>query len=236
MTPRSIRSGLAIALGMAAIGACSATPHRRDTIAPNASASAKQESIPEVRAVGRSDAPLTIEVFSDFQCAGCADFHLQTLARVREEYCATGKVYLIHHEYPLPIPSHQYSREAARWAVAASVVGQYEPVADALFREQANWGKSGNIESVVSHVLTGDDFARVKQARQERATEIDDLLAKDLALGRSFPVHGTPSFRILVGGTEVFADHDEPDKLTPTTPRLKLYPNLKRYLDEHLAK
>ena len=50
------------------------------------------------------------------------------------------------------------------------------------------------------------------------------------------PFHGTPSFRILVHGTEVFADHDEPDKLTPTTPRLKTYANLKRYLDEQLPK
>ena len=193
-------------------------------------------SIPDERSVGRKNAPIKIEVFNDFQCAGCADFHLKTLARVREEYCATGKVYLVHYEYPLPIPSHQYAREAARWALAGAAVGKYEVVADALFSDQASWAKSGNIAATVSPILTADEFIRVKQARRENAEEIDAALAQDFALGRSFVVHGTPSFRILVKGTEVFADHDEPEKITPTTPRLKLYPNLKRYLDEHLPK
>lgn len=236
MTSHAVRSILAIALGSAAIGGCAA-PHRpRDAAVPRSSSGADRETIPGKRAVGHADAPITIEVFSDFQCAGCADFHLETLSRVRAEYCAAGKVYLIHHEYPLPIPSHQYSREAAKWALASAAIGKYEPVADVLFREQASWGKTGNIEETLAHVLTAEELSQVRSMRQERAPAIDAALAEDLALGRSFPVHGTPSFRIIVRGTEVFADHDEPEKLTATTPRLKLYPNLKRYLDERLVK
>jgi hypothetical protein len=55
-------------------------------------------------------------------------------------------------------------------------------------------------------------------------------------VGRSFPVHGVPSFRILLHGTEIFADHDEPEKILPTDPKLKNYPALKLYLDEKLSK
>ena len=85
-------------------------------------------------------------------------------------------------------------------------------------------------------MLPTADFNRVKRVLSDEADEIDAALARDFELGRSFPVRGTPSFRIVVRGTEVFADHDEPDKITPTTPRLKVYANLKRYLDEQLAK
>src|SRR5215469_18144271 len=63
-------------------------------------------SIPDERSVGSKDAPIIIEVFSDFQCHGCAEFYLQALARTIEDYSNKGKVYLIHHEYPLPTPSH----------------------------------------------------------------------------------------------------------------------------------
>jgi protein-disulfide isomerase len=227
---------LPLAFSAVFVGACGATRQGHDGVPENGSANSPRVSIPAERSIGRKDAPITIEVFSDFQCVGCADFHLHTLARVRDEYSATGRVYVIHREYPLPIPSHQYSRDASRWALAAAAIGKYEAVADALFRDQASWGKTGDIEATVSRVLTVEELRRVRQVRQNSAAEIDAALSRDHSLGQTFPVHGTPSFRILVGGTEVFADHDEPDKLTPTTPRLKVYENLKRFLNEHLAR
>jgi hypothetical protein len=64
--------------------------------------------------------------------------------------------------------------------------------------------------------------------------EIDAALAQDMSISRSFPVHGTPSFRIVVRGREVFADHDEPEKASHNL--LRSYPSLKRYLDEQLEK
>ena len=191
-------------------------------------------SVPEERAAGRKDAPIAIEVFSDFQCQGCAEFYLQTLARVIEDYCDKGKVFLIHREYPLAI--HRYAREAARWALASANIGQYERVAAALFRDQSVWGKSGDVEATVASVLTPRELASVKQAMKDDGDRIDAALERDISLGHSFPVHGTPSFRILVHGIETFADHDEPEKILPTDPRLKSYPILKRYLDEQLAK
>jgi hypothetical protein len=232
----SIRPILLIAV-CSVIAAFVSMHYRQDSSASSASTLGwPDERIPLERSAGRRDAPIRIDVFNDFQCSGCAEFHLQTLARLRDDYCATGKVYLVHHEYPLPIPSHAYARNAARWALAATAVGKYELVADALFRDQARWAKSGDIEGTVSSVLTLQELSRVKRTLDTDAEAIGTALEQDRALGRSFPVHGTPSFRILLHGREVFADHDEPDKITPSTPRLKTYENLKRYLDEQLVK
>jgi protein-disulfide isomerase len=191
-------------------------------------------SIPEERSAGRKEAPVVIEVFSDFQCAGCAEFYLQTLTRVIEEYCESDRVYLIHREYPLPI--HRYALEAARWALACAGIGKYEQAAAALFRNQSIWGKDGNIEAAIASVLTPAELAGVIRAMKDDGDRIAAALESDVSLGHSFPVHGTPSFRILVHGAETFADHDEPEKILPTDPRLKEYPILKRYLDEYLAK
>lgn len=191
-------------------------------------------SIPDERGIGQKDASIVIEVFSDFQCTGCGEFYLQTLAKVIEEYSKPGKVYLLHREYPLPI--HRYAREAARWALACAGVGQYEKASAALFRDQATWGKSGDIEATIASTLTSTELTAVKQAMKDAGDKIDAALERDLSVGRAFPVHGTPSFRILLHGTEIFADHDEPEKILPTDPKLKNYSALKRYLDEKLSK
>jgi protein-disulfide isomerase len=147
-------------------------------------------SIPDERGVGSKDAPIVIEVFSDFQCSGCADFYLQTLTRVIEEYSNQGKVYLIHREYPLAIPSHRYARDAARWALACAAIGQYERAAAALFRDQSAWGKSGDIEATIASVLTSAELVSVKQCMKDNGEEIEAALARDMSIGRSFPVHG----------------------------------------------
>lgn len=195
---------------------------------------AASSSIPDERGVGSKQAPIVIEFFSDFQCQGCAEFYLQTLTRVIEDYSRTGKVYLIHREYPLAIPSHRYSRDAARWALACAAVGQYERAAAALFRDQSIWGETGKIEATIASALTPSELASVKQALKDNDGEIEGALEHDMSIGRSFPVHGTPSYRIVVRGKEVFADHDEPQK--PEHNLLRSYPDLKRFLDEQLSK
>jgi protein-disulfide isomerase len=201
---------------------------------PCARDSAALSPIPDERGVGSKGAPIVIEVFSDFQCHGCAEFYLQTLAHVIEDYCNKGLVYLIHREYPLPIPSHRYALDAARWALACASIGEYERAAAALFRNQSTWGESGDIESTIASVLAPGELARVKQVLKDHGGEIEAALAHDMSIGRSFPVHGIPSFRIVVRGNEVFADHDEPG--TDSYNKLDNYPSLKRYLDEQLGK
>ena len=52
---------------------------------------------PSGKALGSRGAPVTVEVFSDFQCPACRELYLKTLRRVIEDYVLNDKVYLIHH-------------------------------------------------------------------------------------------------------------------------------------------
>ena len=173
-------------------------------------AKAKPFSIPTERGSGRKNAPIVIEVFTDFQCPGCRVFYLQTLTRVIEDYCNKGKVYLIHREFPLNRPDHRYSRDAARWAVACAGIGQYELAAAALFRDQAIWERSGNIEATMASVLTPAELKKVKEEMTASKEKIDAALERDIFAGNTFQIRGTPAFRILLHGTEVYASHGEP--------------------------
>src|ERR1017187_3284622 len=135
------------------------------------------------RTAGSVDAPIVIEVWTDFECPTCKLLYMNTLKPLIPEYCATGKVYLIHHDFPLP--QHRYSLLAAVWADAAATIGKYEVVAEALFDKQDNWVASGNVPSVVSGALGAADFQKVKQVYDAHQAEIKAAIEQDRAAGNA---------------------------------------------------
>ena len=106
-------------LGLGSSSALSAAPAAPQTLA----------SIPDVdprEALGSKSAPIVMEVFSDFQCPACKSLYDATNRQLMDNYVNTGKVYLIHRDFPLPMHSH--SKEAAQYSRAAAQVGKLEAV------------------------------------------------------------------------------------------------------------
>lgn len=83
---------------------------------PDASAQTDQLK-PEQCLGGELDAPIRIEVFSDFECPACREFYLNTIRPVLKDYCSLDKVCVVYHEFPLQ--GHKYSRQAAQYSKAA---------------------------------------------------------------------------------------------------------------------
>jgi protein-disulfide isomerase len=169
------------------------------------------------KAMGSKSAPITIEVFSDFQCPACKQTFQQTLRPLMDDYVAAGKVYLVHRDFPLPM--HNHSREAARWANAAAQVGKFEPVEEALYTKQETWAANGNIDTIVAAVLTPAEMKKVRQLMQGSGP-LDAAIDKDVELGKSRRVSQTPSLFVTHGGETV-----------PLPPGGVSYPILKQYLD-----
>src|SRR5260370_31011463 len=74
-------------------------------------------------ALGNNTAPIVMEVYSDYQCPHCKHFHDEIQPQVVRDYVNTGKVYLIHHDFPLP--TFKYSTEAALYALPAARSNKY---------------------------------------------------------------------------------------------------------------
>jgi protein-disulfide isomerase len=159
-----------------------------------------------------------IEVFSDYQCPQCRSFYLNTLRPVIDNYVSTGKVYLIHHDFPLSM--HAYSRDAARWATAAAVVGDFETVDQALYANQDKWEANGQIEPVVAAVLSPAEMKKVKSLFTQDAPELDAVVETDYNLGRAKNIDSTPSIFVTA--------HGETHELPPGGVS---YPLMKQYLD-----
>ncbi|HEY1336133.1 MAG TPA: thioredoxin domain-containing protein [Bryobacteraceae bacterium] len=147
------------------------------------------------KTVGNAGAPLTIELFSDFQCPSCKALHDQIMPQLMQEYVATGKVYLIEHDFPLQM--HNHSREAAYYATAAAKLGKYQQVGDALFRDQAGWSVTGKVWETVATALTPAEQKKVQTMAKDPAIMAE--VQKDVDMGNSYRVNQTPTMIIRQG-------------------------------------
>jgi protein-disulfide isomerase len=171
-------------------------------------------------ALGNPNAPVVIEVFSDFQCPGCKALHDYDLHRIIADYVEPGKVYLIYRYFP--IPAHRYGRVCAEYACAAARVGRYQKVADALFAEQAAILSNGNVEAVANNVLTPAEAAQVKYLLN--SPEVEKEIDTDVAEGQAVPVTSTPTFLVTANGK------------SQAIPGLQNYTLFRQYVDAILPK
>jgi protein-disulfide isomerase len=157
------------------------------------------------RNFGNHNAPIIMEVFSDFECPSCRALFEQTLKPLMNDYVVSGKVYLVHHDFPLPM--HKYSRVAARWASAAAKTGHYREAEAALFDNQVAWSENGDMAKFLSTALGPADFGRAEKYMQvgclqndSKTCALDAEIERDIALGKQHQVNATPTFVVTAHG------------------------------------
>ena len=150
-----------------------------------------QEKLPMNSVCGTLDAPIRLDVFSDFQCGYCRAFYLETVVQVRKIYAPEDKICIIYHEFP--IETHAYGRKAARYSLAAQRVGrnQWLAVMDALYTKQEQWALDGNIDAALQGAVSAEDLNQIKKNLQDPS--IDTAIAEDIALALKKGVTGTPT-------------------------------------------
>lgn len=149
-------------------------------------------ALPDVdphKAFGSKNAAVMMEIFSDYQCPACKTLFVTTNRRLMDDYVSTGKVYVIHRDFPLAM--HAHSRVAARYARAAAQIGKVEAVEQALFQNQEKWEQSGDVDGTVAVVLSPAEIAKVRAL--VKGGTVDPLIDKDFALGQTYRVNQTPT-------------------------------------------
>lgn len=202
--------GLISAASAQTQAAASAKQPAKTSTKPAPKATQAEQLGPPNKGVGSPSAPITMEVFSDYQCPMCGQLFEQTLRPMINDYVASGKVYLIHRDFPLPIADHRFNWDAARWGTAAARIGKFEEVDTALYDNVRAWGADGNIQKYVASALNPADFKRVQkivagcltQTPQEfrppvpagQSCTLDPFINQDIALGKQVPVQATPTY------------------------------------------
>jgi len=166
------------------------TPSPAVALGPASAGSIARDRKPGFKESGSPTAPVTCELYTDFECPHCATFYLETAPQFVARYVDTGKVRLIHRDFPLA--RHRYARVAARYANAAGQAGYYQAVANRLFRTQAVWSADGNIDEQVARVVPAAAMDKVRAlVRDDPAVE--NSVAADEAQARENRIDRTPT-------------------------------------------
>lgn len=231
---------LALAAAIAIVPALAAQTTAVHAHTRAASASDPAAAAVPMKSLGNKNAPITMEVFSDYQCPSCGNFFEVTLRPMINEYVAQGKVYLIHHDFPLQM--HTHSGDAARWANAAAKIGEFQEVDAALFDNQNAWSTNGDIEKYVAAAMSPADFKRVQAILKpctsppptsrvdgsappaDRACPVDQYIVQDIILGYQVPVKATPTFIVRYKGQSY-----------PASSGIVSWPILKQFFDSLLS-
>jgi protein-disulfide isomerase len=135
---------------------------------------------------GPADAPVVLEVYSDFHCPFSKRF-AGTLDQLREQFPAQVRVVFRH--FPLPIhPEAPLAHEAS---LCAQEKGKFWEFHDRLMASTENPGKDGLAQLAGELGLDVNAFQRCVDARKYRG-----WVEREIQLGKASGATGTPSFLI----------------------------------------
>src|SRR5262249_15830174 len=143
-----------------------------------------------VPARGPASAPVTLAVFSDFQCPFCA-----RSARVVSELADSegDKLRVIYHYFPLSM--HRWARPAAEAAACAPPQrsNAFWKLHDFLFAHQSEFSPESLGERVSDWARTVPDLDQAQFAKCFTLSLTSGQVEQDMALGNELGVRGTPT-------------------------------------------
>lgn len=143
--------------------------------------------------LGDREAPVTVDIFEDYDCHYCADFSLNTMPQLREKYL-TGDMDGVarFRFFDFPIPTSEWSQPIAN--VGRSVQhnqGQmaYWEVNKALYKIQGeySWERVGGVASSVSEI---EPCTLLRDGYNETFSEV---IKSNKSTGERRGIEGTPS-------------------------------------------
>jgi protein-disulfide isomerase len=136
---------------------------------------------------GPANAPVSVVVFSDFQCPACRML-ADSLAELRRRHPAEVRVVYRH----FPLPGHPFAADAARASECAAAQGRFQPFHDALFARQEEIGATS--WAVFAGRAGLADVPRFEACTRENGGAA--AVMRDQAMARRLGVDRTPTLLV----------------------------------------
>lgn len=137
--------------------------------------------------LGNESAPVTVVIFSDFECPYCGDFARYSFPDVKKNLIDTGKVRLSFRHFPLPTHTHAYV--AAQAAACAQDQNMFWEYHDVLYAHQDAL-EIGKLQTYAADLGLDTELFNDCLASELRAPTV----IADRQLGLDRGVAGTPTF------------------------------------------
>jgi protein-disulfide isomerase len=155
--------------------------------------------------LGPDDAPVTLTVFNDLQCTPCADFQLNEIDPLVEEYARTDEVrFELRH---FAISGHDTVR-AAYAATAAGEQGRQWQYADLFLRNQDLAAEEGVTDELLRELAEAVPELETDQWEEDLdSSEVAERVEADARLGAELELPAEPAVVLSgPGGEEVLIE------------------------------
>ena len=147
---------------------------------------------------GAPDAPVTLEVFGDFQCPSCAMIS-GVISKLEQEY--GGRLRVVFRHFPLAM--HPHAMDAALAAEAAGLQGRFWEMHDMLYQYQSVWSKASDPRRLFE-TYAGSLGLDIERFREDSSSnEVRTRIVVEGEDGVSRGVKNTPT--LFVNGQEARA-------------------------------
>ena len=142
---------------------------------------------------GSQTASVTVEEFADFQCGSCAAAH-PIVSEIKSIY--GSRIRFIFRNYPLAIPAHDKSYEAAVAVEAAGMQNKFWDLQNLLFNNQQAWTAAPTYKAMWKDYATKIGLDIGKWENDMAGIAAKSRVDADMARGKAIGVSSTPSFYI----------------------------------------
>jgi protein-disulfide isomerase len=143
------------------------------------------------KALGPSDAPVTVVEYASMSCPHCAEFDRAVFDEFKLKYIDTGKVRYIFREFPLNAPAYAVAM-LARCAPA----DRFFEVVHTFFRTQDTWLRSQDLKASIMEAAKPFGFTPQSFDACISNQALFQAIEAVKNRGASFGVQATPTFFI----------------------------------------
>ena len=157
--------------------------------------------------IGDEDASITIIEYASLSCSHCADFHINTLPKLKEEFVDTGKAKIVFRDFPFNYPALLGSMVLR--CVPEDIRFQYS---NALYKLQSKWVVRENAKSTQELYKIMQSGGMTKEEFNQCIGDVDlenEILQGVISAQSEFNIKSTPSFiinGILLEGNKPIKD------------------------------
>jgi protein-disulfide isomerase len=155
------------------------------------------------RTLGKPDAPVTLDVWEDYQCPPCGEVAANVMPKIIETYVRPGKVKIVAHYYIVidALKGGHESEDAANVALCAADQSKYWVVQDWIFANQGAEASGAFSPARLQEIgrVAGLDM-NTFEACVQQGTHLDVVRA-ETASAKAGAVHSVPA--VLVNGQEI---------------------------------
>ena len=157
--------------------------------------------------IGDEDASITIIEYASLSCSHCADFHMNTLPKLKEEFVDTGIAKIVFRDFPFNYPALLGSMVLR--CVPEDIRFQYS---NALYKLQSKWVVRENAKSKQELYKIMQSGGMTKEEFNQCVGDVDlenEILQGLISAQNEFNIKSTPSFiinGILLEGNKPIKD------------------------------